>query len=60
MPTRKPFLRRSRNNGSGQRYNLRNMARTNIFFRKIFFDNASLFGYLYDRFTRNKLFEPEN
>ena len=43
-----------------RRYELSNTVRANTIFRKMFFHNASSFGILYDRLTRNKLFEPEN
>jgi hypothetical protein len=43
-----------------RRYELSNTVRANTIFRKMFFHNASSFGILYDRLTRNELFEPEN
>jgi hypothetical protein len=60
MPKRRPSHGRSKGNDSGQRYDLSSIARANTFFRKIFFDNASSLGILFDKLTRNKLFEPGN
>ena len=59
MSKRRPSLKRPSDKESTRRHDLSSMARTNTFFRKIFFDNASSFGILFDRLTRYKLFEQK-